>query len=256
MRVDPPQAKASEPHISLRDVYVAFGERPVLNGLSCGFPRDRISVILGGSGVGKSTVLRLIGGLLRPSSGAVLVDGDDVTRLSERQLNTTRRKIGMLFQGGALLDSLTVFDNVAFPLREHSGYDRSRISDRVHECLVAVDLADTGELFPNQLSGGMTKRVALARAMVLHPEILLCDEPFSGLDPVSSARIEALLVGLNKNLGLTVVAVSHDVPSTRRMADHLVVLLPDGSCEGNLDEVQGAADARVGSYVSLGVVEV
>src|SRR5215831_13034903 len=130
-----------EPHVALQDVRMAFGERVVFRALSCALPRGKISVILGGSGSGKSTILRLIGGLVRPQGGHVIVDGDDVTRLSERQLYEVRRKLGMMFQGGALLDSLTVFDNVAFPLREHTDLDERTIADEVHDRLEAVGLA-------------------------------------------------------------------------------------------------------------------
>ena len=240
------------PHVELSHVSMAFGERAVLRDLSCRFPRDRISVILGGSGSGKSTLLRTIGGLVHPQTGRVVVDGEDVTRLSESQLYATRRKLGMMFQGGALLDSLTVFDNVAFPLREHSRLGARAIADAVHAALQAVGLQNVDELYPRQLSGGMVKRVALARAIIREPAILLADEPFSGLDPISARRIEALLVDINRERGVTLIVVSHSIPSTMRMADHVVVLLPDGAVEGTPDELRRSTDTRIIAFLSDG----
>src|SRR3989442_13322387 len=153
-----------------------------------------MSVILGGSGWGKSRLLGLIGGLVRPQAGRVVVDGDEITSRSERQMYAVRRKLGMMFQDGALLDSLTVFENLAFPLREHTDMSEREIAAAVHESLAAVGLSNVDDLLPNQLSGGMVKRVSLARAIIIKPVILLCDEPFSGLDPLSVKLVEGLLV--------------------------------------------------------------
>ena len=233
------------PHVELSHVRMAFGTREVLRDLSCRFPRDRISVILGGSGSGKSTLLRTVGGLVRPQSGSVLVDGEDITKLSESELYRVRKKLGMMFQQGALLDSLTVFDNLAFPLREHTRLDRQAIADAVHVCVEAVGLQNVDGLLPGQLSGGMVKRVALARAIIGEPVILLCDEPFSGLDPISARRIESLLIDINKNRGVTLIVVSHSIPSTMRMADHVVVLLSDGVVEGSPADLQKSTDPRI-----------
>ena len=241
-----------EPHVELSHVSMAFGDRPVLRDLSCRFPRDRISVILGGSGSGKSTLLRTVGGLVRPQAGHVMVDGEDVTQLSESQLYATRRKLGMMFQGGALLDSLTVFDNVAFPLREHTRLSVGEIAAAVHAALEAVGLKNVDDLLPRQLSGGMVKRVALARAIIREPAILLADEPFSGLDPISARRIESLLVDINRHRGVTLIVVSHSIPSTMRMADHVVVLLPDGAVEGTPDELRHSSDPRIIAFLSDG----
>ncbi len=247
---DPTTTEAS--HVALSHVEVAFGERAVLRDLTCRFPRGRISVILGGSGSGKSTTLKVIGGLVRPGAGAVVVDGDDVTKLSESRLYQVRNKLGMMFQGGALLDSLTVFDNLAFPLREHTRLGRREIADAVHACLEAVGLSSVDELLPGQLSGGMVKRVALARALIREPVILLCDEPFSGLDPISARRIEALLVEFNRRRSVTLIVVSHSIPSTMRMADHVVVLLAGGAVEGSPDELQRSTDPRIVAFLSDG----
>jgi phospholipid/cholesterol/gamma-HCH transport system ATP-binding protein len=239
-------------HVELSHVRMAFGSREVLRDLSCRFPRGRISVILGGSGSGKSTLLRTIGGLVRPQSGAVVVDGEDITKLSETELYRVRKKLGMMFQQGALLDSLTVFDNLAFPLREHTRLGAREITEAVHTTVDAVGLQNVDGLLPGQLSGGMVKRVALARAIIREPVILLCDEPFSGLDPISARRIEGLLVEINQRRGVTLIVVSHSIPSTMRMADHVVVLLPDGPVEGTPAELQASTDPRIIAFLSDG----
>jgi phospholipid/cholesterol/gamma-HCH transport system ATP-binding protein len=236
-------------HVVFSEVCMAFGGRQVFRQLSCRFPRGKISVILGGSGLGKSTLLRLIGGLVHPQGGRIIVDGDDITRLSERQMYAVRQKLGMMFQGGALLDSLTIFDNLAFPLREHTRLSAAEIAAAVHERLQAVGLSDVDALLPGQLSGGMIKRVALARAIMMNPVILLCDEPFSGLDPISSRRIEALLVGINRQFGVTMVVVSHHIGSTMRMAEHVLVLLPDGAVEGSPADLQRSTDPRIRTFL-------
>ncbi len=236
--------------VELSNVTMAFGNRPVFGNLSCAFPAGRISVVLGGSGSGKSTLLRLVGGLIRPRAGRVLVDGEDVTRLSERALFRVRRKLGMLFQGGALLDSMTVFDNLALPLREHADMTEQAIAAAVHDRLEAVGLRDVDGLLPSQLSGGMVKRVSLARAIIRSPAVLLCDEPFSGLDPISSKRIEALLTDINRRRGITTVVVSHDIDSTMRMAETVLLLLPDGFFQGSPAELRASDDPRVRAFLS------
>jgi phospholipid/cholesterol/gamma-HCH transport system ATP-binding protein len=251
MAVDQP-ASAS---VVFEHVRMAFGSRRVFDDLSCRFPGGEISVILGGSGSGKSTMLRLIGGLLHPAGGRILVAGTDITRLSERRMYAVREQIGMMFQAGALLDSLTVFDNLAFPLREHTRLGEEAIARVVHEKLASVGLADVDRLLPGQLSGGMHKRVALARAIIRDPRILLCDEPFSGLDSISARRIENLLHGLNRRLGVTMIVISHDVPSTLRMADHVLVLLRNGAVEGTPDELRASHDPLVANLISEDVDE-
>ncbi|MGH7894046.1 MAG: ABC transporter ATP-binding protein [Candidatus Binatia bacterium] len=218
--------------------------------LSCCFPRGRVSVILGGSGSGKSTMLRLIGGLVRPTGGRVLVDGDDVGGMAERELFGVRRKLGMMFQGGALLDSLTVFDNLALPLREQGELSEPAIAEAVHDRLGAVGLQDVDALLPGQLSGGMVKRVALARAIIRRPVILLCDEPFSGLDPISTRRIETLLVDVNRRIEITMLIVSHDVPLTMRMADWVTLLLPTRTVAGEPRALAASADADVTEFLA------
>ncbi len=241
---------AAPDHLRLENVTMAFGERRVFENLSCSFPAGEISVILGGSGSGKSTILRLIGGLITPVSGRILVDGQDISSLPESELRLVRNKLGMLFQGGALLDSLTVFENLALPLREHSDLDPDAVAAQVHERLAAVGLRDVDALLPNQLSGGMRKRVALARAIIMNPMILLCDEPFSGLDPISTRQVEDLLVDINRRRKITIVVVSHHVDSTMRMASRVMIVLPDGIVVGSRDELRNHADPRVQAFLT------
>jgi phospholipid/cholesterol/gamma-HCH transport system ATP-binding protein len=237
-------------HVRIEGVRLAFGKREIFDGLDCSFPRGRLSCVLGGSGSGKSTMLRLIGGLLPPDTGRVVVDGEDVTRLSARALFELRKKIGMMFQGGALLDSISVFDNLAFPLREHLRLAPAALAARVRETLAAVGLHDVEHLLPNELSGGMMRRVALARALIMRPVICLCDEPFSGLDPISVRLIEGLFQRINGESALTMIIVSHDVASTRRIADHVVVLLPGGEAvQGAPSALRKHPDARVRAFM-------
>jgi phospholipid/cholesterol/gamma-HCH transport system ATP-binding protein len=240
---------ASDAHVELTDVHMAYDDREVFSSLSCRFPRERISVILGGSGSGKSTILRLVGGLVRPDRGRIEVIDTDITRLSHVELNHVRRKLGMLFQGGALLDSMTVFENLAFPLREHATLGEDEIAAEVRERLQAVGLSDADDLLPSQLSGGMVKRVGLARAIMMNPVILLCDEPMSGLDPVTARRIEALLVDMNRERHMTLIVVSHHIPSTLRIADHCVLLVPGrGAVEGKPTELRHHPDPAIASF--------
>lgn len=230
---------------------MAFGAREVFPRLDCSFPRGRISCVLGGSGSGKSTILRLVGGLIQPQAGRVVVDGEDVTRLPERALFELRKKIGMMFQGGALLDSETVFDNLAFPLREHTRETPEEVATHVRQTLAAVGLRGVEELLPSQLSGGMMRRVALARALIMRPVICLCDEPFSGLDPLAVRMIERLFQRINTQHQITMIVVSHDVRSTRRIADHVVLILPGGEAiEGTPDELLRHPDVRVRAFLS------
>ena len=243
-------ATRDDPHVELSRVRMAFGDREVFRSVSCRFPRGRISVVLGGSGSGKSTVLRLIGGLVRPQAGSIRVDGDDIMQRSERQMYPIRKKLGMMFQDGALLDSMTVFENLAFPLREHTGGSKAEIAAAVRASLDAVGLSRVDDLLPGQLSGGMVKRVALARAIIMRPIILLCDEPFSGLDPISVKLIEGLLVRVNHQLHATMIIVSHHIASTMRMADNVILLLPDRTIDGTAEELRRSTDPRVVAFLN------
>ena len=241
---------ADDAPVVFSDVDMAFEDRHVLRGFSCRFARDKISVILGGSGSGKTTILRLIGGLVHPQRGRIVVAGEDISELSETQMYGVRRKLGMMFQGGALLDSLTIFDNLAFPLREHTSMTENEITTEVHRQLAAVGLSEVDDLLPGQLSGGMIRRAALARAIIRQPEILLCDEPFSGLDPVSVKRIEALLRRINRQLGVTMLVSSHHIPSTMRMADQVVLLQNAQAVTGSPSELAHHSDPRVAGFLN------
>lgn len=243
---------APDAHVEFDGVRLSFGGREVLRGLDCRFPSGAISVILGGSGAGKTTILRMIGGLVRPQAGRVVVAGVDVCPLREADLYAVRDRLGMMFQGGALLDSLTVFDNLALPLREHTDKSEAEIADEIERLLAAVGLADAENLLPGQLSGGMVKRTALARALVLHPEILLCDEPFSGLDPISVKRIEGLLCRINQEFGVTMLVSSHHVRSTMRMADRIVLLVNGLAVTGTPEELRGSDDPWIREFLDDG----
>lgn len=244
-----PAPDADRPHVVLDRVSMAFDERPVVDGLSCSFPRGRVTVILGGSGSGKTTLLRLVAGLLRPTSGRIEIDGTDVAALPESALAPVRARIGMLFQGGALLDSLSVGDNLALPLRERTRLPEKRIAEIVAARLDSVGLDDrVARLLPGQLSGGMLRRVALARAILLDPEILLCDEPFSGLDPISVKRIELLLSRLNRHHGMTILIVSHHIASTVRLADRVLLLLPGRAVEGSPADLRASPDREISGF--------
>jgi phospholipid/cholesterol/gamma-HCH transport system ATP-binding protein len=241
---------AEDFHIAFDGVHLTLGRRPVFRGLTCGCVRRQITVVLGGSGAGKSTMLRLVGGLERPDAGSVRVAGEEVNRLPERHLYRVRERIGMLFQGGALLDSMTVFDNVALPLREHTRLPESEIAARVGQRLAAVGLPDVADLFPRHLSGGMARRAALARSVVMDPEIVLCDEPFSGLDPLNVRRIEALLVDLSRRAGLTLVVTSHHLASSLRMADRIVFLVDGRAVSGSPQELLHSQDRRIVDFLA------
>jgi len=245
----PEQSASDDAHIEFDDVHLAFGARPVFDGLCCSFPRGRISVIMGGSGTGKSTILRMIGGLQVPDTGRVIVDGQNVVAMGNRALSAMRRHLGMLFQNGALLDSMTVYENIALPLRERTALSETEIRTRIHDQLLSVGLVDVDELLPGELSGGMLRRVAFARAIVLAPSVLLCDEPFSGLDPPNVSRIEALLVHLNRELGLTVIVTSHHMATSLRMADRLLLLRNGRGVSGAPAELAASRESEIREFI-------
>lgn len=210
--------------IVLKDVECAMGGRRIFNGLNLEVARGRITAIMGPSGTGKTTLLRLITGQVRPDRGQVLVDGEDVSKLRGRELYRVRLNMGVLFQEGALFTDLDSFENVAFPLRQHANLPEALLRTVVLMKLHAVGLRGAARLTPAELSGGMARRVALARAMALDPRILLCDEPFVGLDPISTGVVLRLLKGLNEALGMTTVVVSHDVAEVEAIADTTCIL--------------------------------
>ncbi len=217
-------AAMDDPHIRIENLSFARGDRLIFDDISMSIPRGRITAIMGPSGTGKTTLLRLIGGQLAPDSGRVLVNGEEVAALSRRRLYELRKRMGMLFQSGALLTDLSVFENVAFPLREHSRMPEDMIRDMVLMKLQAVGLRGAIDLMPSELSGGMARRVALARSIVLDPEMIMYDEPFTGLDPITMGTIVTLIKRLNLALGITSLLVSHDVEETLSIADHVILI--------------------------------
>ncbi|MGC3980556.1 MAG: ATP-binding cassette domain-containing protein [Steroidobacteraceae bacterium] len=214
----------SENLVEIRDVHYSVGGRDIFKGLTLTIPRGKITAIMGPSGTGKTTLLKLITGQIRPNKGLVLVDGKEVAKLSRSDLYALRQRMGMLFQNGALLTDMTVFENVAFPLREHTDLPEELIRHLVMTKLQAVGLRGAHGLLPHELSGGMARRVALARAMVRDPELLIYDEPFAGLDPISMGVILRLLRKVNDALGITSMVVSHDVEEISQVADLSYIL--------------------------------
>ncbi|MGE0355734.1 MAG: ABC transporter ATP-binding protein [Burkholderiales bacterium] len=210
--------------IEIRDLHFAYGKRAVLSGLELDIPRGKVIAILGASGCGKTTLLQLIGGALRPARGTVKVCGEDVHALDQAGLYRLRRQIGMMFQKGGLFSDLTVFENVAFPIREHTRLPEDIVSDLVKLKLHAVGLRGAHGLQPTELSGGMARRVALARAIALDPDLLIYDEPFAGLDPITLNVICKLIRTLNDALGSTSVVVTYDVPEAVKLADYLYLM--------------------------------
>ncbi len=210
--------------VDIRDLHFAYGERSILSGLNMQFPKGSVVAVMGGSGSGKTTVLRLIGGQLRANAGSVTVDGQVVSSLNLQGLYAMRRRMGMLFQHGALFTDLTVFDNVAFPVRENTQLPEDMIRDLVLMKLHAVGLSNAAHLKPAEISGGMARRVALARAVALDPQLVMYDEPFAGLDPISMGVTANLIRKLNDALGSTSILVSHDVHESFSIADHVYFL--------------------------------
>jgi len=241
---------APRPLVELRNVTCGYGDRVILEGISLVVPRGQVVAFMGTSGGGKTTILRLIGGQLKPMSGQVMFDGVDIATLDEAGLYAVRRRMGMLFQFGALFTDSTVFENVAFPLREHSDLSESMLRDLVLMKLNAVGLRGARELMPSQVSGGMARRVALARAIALDPDLVMYDEPFAGLDPISMGVAARLIRELNDTLGITSIVVSHDVDETFRIADQ-IVFIANGhiAARGTPDEMRATKDPLVRQFV-------
>ena len=236
--------------VELRHLTFGYGERVILDDISLSVPRGKVTALLGASGGGKTTILRLIGGQNRAQSGQLLFDGQDVTPMNQEQLYAVRRRMGMLFQFGALFADLSVFENVACPLREQTGLPEALIRDIVLMKLNAVGLRGARDLMPSEVSGGMARRIALARAIALDPELVMYDEPFSGLDPISLGTAANLIRHLNDSLGLTSLFVSHELEQTFAIADH-VIILANGkvAAEGTPDAVRQSTDPLVYQYV-------
>ena len=238
------------PLVELRDVTFGYGDRVILDGVSLSVARGKVTALMGASGGGKTTVLRLIGGQNRAQQGTVLFDGEDVTTMDQEKLHLARRRMGMLFQFGALFADLSVFENVAFPLREHTDLSEELLRSVVLLKLNAVGLRGARDLMPSEVSGGMARRVALARAIVLDPELVMYDEPFAGLDPISLGTAAQLIRRLNDAMGLTSIVVSHDLEETFHIADQ-VVILANGriAAQGTPDEVKRSTDPLVQQFV-------
>lgn len=239
------------PFVELRNVTFGYGDRTILRDISLQVPRGKVTAIMGASGGGKTTVLRLIGGQQRAQQGQVLFDGQDVGAMDAQQLFAARRRMGMLFQFGALFTDLSVLDNVAFPLREHTDLPEALVRDIVLMKLHAVGLRGSRDLMPSQISGGMARRVALARAMALDPELMMYDEPFAGLDPISLGTTAQLIRQLNDAMGLTSIIVSHDLLDTFKLADHIIILGPGTvAAQGTPEQVRSSTDPLVHQFVN------
>ncbi len=236
--------------VDIEDLHFAYDGRPILRGINMKIPRGRVVAIMGGSGCGKTTLLRCIGGQLRPSGGSVCFGEAAVSAMSESELYCLRRKMGMLFQFGALFTDMSVFDNVAFPLREHAGLPESMVRDLVLMKLEAVGLRGAQHLMPSELSGGMARRVALARAIALDPMLVMYDEPFTGLDPIALGVIGQLIRRLNDALGATSIMVTHDVHESLAIVDY-IYFLSEGRvvAEGTPDEIRASQDPFVHQFV-------
>ena len=241
---------ASDNLVDIRQLTFGYGERPVLDGITLSIPRGKVTALMGASGGGKTTVLRLIGGHIKAQQGELLLDGKNVAQFDRAGWYAARRRMGMLFQFGALFTDMSVFDNVAFPLREHTDLSEALVRDIVLMKLGAVGLRGARDLMPSEVSGGMARRVALARAVALDPELVMYDEPFAGLDPISLGTAARLIRDLNDTMGLTSVVVSHDLDETFRIADK-VVILANGkiAAQGTPDEVRNSTDPLVHQFI-------
>jgi len=237
--------------IDVQELVTQYGTRRVLDGVSLRVPTGQITVILGGSGCGKSTLLRHLIGLQRPNAGRIVVKGRDITPLEGEQLVELRKHMGILFQGGALFNSMTVGENVALPLREHTRLEDSTIQIMTRIKLQLVGLSGFEDFMPAQLSGGMKKRAGLARAIAMDPEILFFDEPSAGLDPTTAAALDELILTLKQTFRMTIVVVTHELPSLCRIADHVIMLMGGKVLvEGSLDDLRAASDPRVQDFLA------
>ena len=241
----------TEPMIEVRDLWKSFGGNQVLKGVNLTVWPGTTSVILGGSGSGKTVLMKHIMGLFKPDSGEVIVDGENISRMDRQDLSKFRTRMGMVFQSSALFDSLTVFENVAFALREHTKLSEEEIATRVKEKLAVVELFGVEQKYPAELSGGMRKRVALARAIAREPKLVLYDEPTTGLDPLTTESVDDMIIGAREKLGVTSVVISHDIGSTFHIGDH-VAMLHDGRIveEGPPDKVRHSQEPHTRHFLA------
>ncbi|MFN3568295.1 MAG: ABC transporter ATP-binding protein [Caldimicrobium sp.] len=242
--------------IKIKDLKKSFNSFQVLKGVNLTLPAQKITFIMGGSGTGKSVLLKHIVGLLKPDEGEIWFENQDITKLNERELQRVRKKIGFLFQEGALFDSLTVAENVAFPLVEHSNLSKKEIASKVDELLAAVELLPAKNKYPSELSGGMKKRAALARTLALNPEVILFDEPTTGLDPVLQITIMDLIKKVKENYGLTCAVISHDLIIAFKYADKIAFLY-DGKIvdEGAPEEIKNSNHPYVQRFLESALLE-
>lgn len=240
---------AAQPILTLKGLCKSFGGQPVLRGLDFELPEGQTTVVLGPSGCGKSVMLKHIIGLIRPDSGEIWFDGQRIDTLHERQMKWVRQRIGLLFQLSALFDSMSVRQNLEFPLTEHTDLNAAQRAEQVAEALDMVDMAGSEHKLPAELSGGQKKRVALARALIVRPSVILYDEPTTGLDPVRAKDIDELVVRLKDRLGVTSLVVTHDLVSARRVADR-IVMMDEGRAvaEGTFDELRASRDEFVSGF--------
>jgi phospholipid/cholesterol/gamma-HCH transport system ATP-binding protein len=245
------ETKEAAPPIQVKTLRKSFGNQKVLNGLDLEVAQGETLSVLGQSGTGKSVLLKLIIGLQQPDSGSVRIHGREITGLARHQLNEIRKKIGFLFQNSALYDSLTVEQNVGFPLERHSNMSDAERKTRVRELLSTVGMERDLDKLPGQISGGMQKRVGLARALALSPDILLFDEPTAGLDPITASEIDALILKMQKEANMTSIVVTHDLPSARAISDRLA-LMRDGQIviEGSFQDLQASQDEFVVHFLN------
>lgn len=238
-------------YITVQDVSFFRGGRAIYENVSLTIPRGKITAVMGPSGTGKTTLLRLIAAQLAPNSGSILVDGQNVHALSRSELYKVRKKMGMLFQSGALFSDMSVAENIAFPMEEHTKLDAKTIADIVAKKLHSVGLRGAASLMPSELSGGMARRVALARAIALDPELVMYDEPFTGQDPISKGVLVKLIRQLNDSANMTSVLVSHDVEESLSIADHVCILAGGRViAEGSADEIRASNDPEVKQFLN------
>ena len=242
---------SASPLVELRKVWKSFGEKAVLRGVSFVVPKGTILAVMGGSGTGKTVLLRIIAGLVRPDAGEVSLFGTRIESLREEQMLGLRRRTGFVFQGAALFDSLSVFENVAYPLREHTGMPLGEITDRVHRFLALVGLPGTDELLPAELSGGMRKRVGIARALVMEPEVVFFDEPTAGLDPTNARLVAELIAQLREGVCDTAIVVTHDIEFADMVADRMAILYEGRFAEtGTPREVHASSNEAVRKFLA------